>query len=167
MSLCDKKRRDEKVKLVRNILAHHRIVGLSELHGVSTAEADLYFFNHLKCERYYDSSVNLVILVDPAFAEEHKPIRHHAIHTGAVHAISFMWDGHKTFFYNIYLDASSDSSIKEQQLQAATSWTERNVARGDICFFGGDRNHTRDPSESMTYHGEPGDGATVRAWAAR
>ena len=167
MSLCTKEKRDAKLHLLRDILHRHSIVGISELHGTSTAEADLYFFNHLKCERYYDSSVNLVILVDPAFVEEHKPIRHHIIHSGAIHAISFSWDGHTSFFYNIYLDASSDSSIKVQQLESVTTWTARNVARGDNCFFGGDRNHTRDPSESMAYHGVSGDAATVRAWAAR
>ena len=168
MSLCDQTRRNAKIHLLRDILRKFEILGVSELHANSTAEADLFFVDHLECERFYDTSANLVILVRSAWAEEHRQtLRHHSVVPGAVHAISWVWGGRNYFLFNIYLDASSDPSIKAQQLTRAKQWTACHVQRGDLCFFGGDRNHTRDPAESMVYHGVNGERSPVRSWAVR
>ena len=168
MSLCDQTRRNAKLHLLRDMLRRFDILGVSELHANSTMEADLFFVNHLSCEPFYEASVNLAILVRKDWAEERRQtLRHHSVAPGAVHAISWQWGGQTFFFFNLYLDASSNPERKLQQLQGAKQWSINHVQRGDLCFFGGDRNHTRDPAESLVYHGDDGERSPVRSWAVR
>ena len=71
LGLGDADRRAAKLRTVRNLLSHHKIVGLQELHATSEIEANVFLFDHLDATVFYDDSLNLAILVDNTWLNEH------------------------------------------------------------------------------------------------
>ena len=62
LGLSDPDRRSAKLALVRSLIQSHSIVGLQELHAGTELDANLYFFDHIDAKRFYDESLNTVIL---------------------------------------------------------------------------------------------------------
>ena len=99
-------------------------------------------------DKYYDSSLHLVILVDRKWAAEH-PVEHVSILPGVMHAIRWTSPVGPCIFINFYLDSTPDPKIKIEQLEAGRAWAERNIGEDTIVFAEGDRNHIRHASERV------------------
>ena len=107
LGLADADRRAAKLRTVRHLLKHHKIVGLQELHAASELEANALFFDHLDAQVFYDDSLNLAILVDITwlnehFATHHVQITHTQVVPGAIHAISWRSAMGTCYFFNVY-----------------------------------------------------------------
>ena len=94
LGLADADRRAAKLRTVRHLLNNHKIVGLQELHAASELEANALFFDHLDATVFYDASLNLAILVDTTWLDEHfatynVQITHTQVVPGAIHAITW------------------------------------------------------------------------------
>ena len=169
----DADRRAAKLRTVRNLLSQHPIVGLQELHATSELEANALFFDHLDAKAFYDESLNLAILADNTWLDEHfathnVQITHTQVVPGAIHAISWRSVMGTCYFFNLYLDASADPRIKIDQLQRGRDWATENIDEHTLCFAGGDRNHIRTPDERMAHDGAAGRPiqSVLRAWDA-
>ena len=125
------KRRNEKLSFLRTLSGQFPIIGLQEIHARNRTEAAVYFFDHLDMHVFFhessDGSINQAILVNKTWYATHRTsLRHISIVSGAMHGIQWITEsGQPCLFLNMYLDATSDVSIKLSQLRAR--------GRGVIC----------------------------------
>ena len=149
------KRRNEKLSFLRTLSEKFPIIGLQEIHARNRTEAAVYFFVHLDMHAFFhessDGSINQAILVNKTWYATHRTsLKHISIVSGALHGIQWITEsGRPCLFLNMYLDATSDVSIKLSQLRAGSTWARSNLPPETTVFGGGDRNHIRYPHERM------------------
>ena len=74
MGLSSKQRRNARLSMVRHLMESHQIVGLEELHADTKRDANMFFFEHIHATKFYDSTVNMAILVNTEWAKPTTPI---------------------------------------------------------------------------------------------
>ena len=146
MGLSSKQRRNAHLSMVRHLMESHQIVGLEELHADTKRDANMFFFKQIHATKFYDSTVNMAILVNTEWANTHNP-QHVDIVPGATHGIQWNSGAGRCFFIHIYLDATPATGIKVDQLNRIKQWATANIQPFDTIFTGGDRNHIRQVSE--------------------
>ena len=121
------KRRNEKSSFLRTPSENFPIIGLQEIHARNRTEAAVYFFDHLDMHGFFhessDGAITHVILVNKVWYAKHRTsLKRVSIVSGALHGIQWNTeDGRPCLFLNMYLDATSDVSIKLSQLRAGST----------------------------------------------
>ena len=138
---------------------HCTDIGSLHLKPLQVFITDVFLFNiHLyMIQRHcvyimYTHRVKLEVHIT---ATHRTSLKHISIVSGALHGIQWITEsGRPCLFLNMYLDATSDVSIKLSQLRAGSTWARSNLPPETTVFGGGDRNHIRYPHERM--HSEAG-----------
>jgi len=137
------KRRNEKLTFLRTLCEKFPIIGLQEIHASNRTEAALYFFDHLDMHVFFheavDGSINQAILVNKAWYAKHRAtLKHSSIVPAALHGLQWTTDeGRPCLFLNMYLDSTSDVSIKLSQLRAGSAWARSHLPPETLVFGGG------------------------------